>query len=87
MHRPLEANMSDIDWSACPDVERIPGRVSGQWVVVGTRILADGVIDNADAGLSPDEIGGEIFDGLGAERARRIIQYARTHVRHPARHA
>jgi uncharacterized protein (DUF433 family) len=49
--------MSDIDWSACPDVERVPGRVSGQWVVVGTRILADGVIENADAGLSPEEIG------------------------------
>ena len=47
--------MSDIDWSACPDVERVPGRVSGQWVVVGTRILADGVIENADAGLSPGD--------------------------------
>ena len=56
--------MSDIDWSSCPDVERVPGRVSGQWVVVGTRILADGVIENADVGLSPEEIGDDIFDGL-----------------------
>ena len=79
--------MSDIDWLACPDVERVPGRVSGQWVVVGTRILADGVIENADAGLSPEEIGDEIFDGLGAERARRIIQHARTHAGHLAPHA
>jgi uncharacterized protein (DUF433 family) len=87
MLRPLEANMSDIDWSACPDVERVPGRVSGQWVVAGTRILADGVIENADAGLSPEEIGDETFDGLGAERARRIIRYARTHAGHLAPHA
>jgi uncharacterized protein (DUF433 family) len=83
----MEASMSDINWSACPDVERVPGRVSGQWVVIGTRILADGVIENADAGLSPEEIGDEIFDGLGVDRARRIIRYARAHARHPAPHA
>jgi uncharacterized protein (DUF433 family) len=74
----MEAAMSDIDWSGCPDVERVPSRVSGQWVVKGTRILA-----NADAGVTPEEIGDEIFDGLGAERARRIIAYARTHAAHP----
>ncbi len=79
--------MSDIDWSSCPDVERVPGRVSGQWVVVGTRILADGVIENADVGLSPEEIGDDIFDGLYAQRARQIIQYARTHAGHLAPHA
>ena len=78
--------MDDIDWKDCPDVERVPGRVSGQWVIVGTRILAQGVIDNADAGVTAEEIGTEIFDGLGADRAERIIEYARTHVRHPAPH-
>jgi uncharacterized protein (DUF433 family) len=79
--------MGVIDWSACPDVERVPCRVSGQWVVVGTRILADGVVENAGAGLSPEEIGVEIFDGLGADRASRIIQYARTHAGHLTPHA
>jgi uncharacterized protein (DUF433 family) len=65
-----------IDWSECQDVERIPGKVSGQWIVVGTRILADGVIDNADD-CTPEEIANELFPGLGVERARRIIAYAR----------
>jgi len=36
-----------LDWSHCTDVERIPGKVSGAWLVVGTRIPADAVIDNA----------------------------------------
>jgi uncharacterized protein (DUF433 family) len=72
-----------IDWSQCPDVERVPGRVSGQWVVKDTRILAQGVIDNAEAGMTADEIGEEIFDGLGVDRARRFIEYARTHAAHP----
>lgn len=78
---------SEIDWSDCPDVERVPGRVSGRWVVRDSRILADGILENFDAGASPAEIGEEIYDGLGAERARRIIEYARTHVRQPAPHA
>src|SRR5271154_4429569 len=48
----MEAAMSDseIDWSKCPDVERVPGRVSGRWVVKDSRILADGIIENFDAG-------------------------------------
>ena len=73
-----------IDWTECPDVERIPGKVSGQWTVVGTRILADGVIDNAEAGVTQEELATEIFPGLGVERARRIINHARQHAPHPA---
>ena len=79
--------MGEIDLSQCDDVERVPGRWSGAWVVKRSRILADGIIENFEAGVTPEEIGEEIYDGLGAERARRIIAYARTHVRHPAPHA
>jgi uncharacterized protein (DUF433 family) len=76
--------MEDIDWTDCPDVESVPGRCSGAWVARDSRILVEGIIENYDAGMSPEEIGEEIFDGLGADRARRIIEYARTHVRHHA---
>jgi len=72
-----------IDWSECEDVERVPGKVSGQWIVKGTRILADGVIDNADE-YTPEEIATELFPGLGVERARRIIAYARAREHAPA---
>jgi uncharacterized protein (DUF433 family) len=77
----MEANM--IDWTQCPDVERVPGRVSGQWTVVGTRILAACVTDNADS--TAEEID-DMFPGLGVERARRILAYAERHARapHPA---
>jgi uncharacterized protein (DUF433 family) len=77
-----EAGM--IDWTGCPDVEQIPGKVSGEPVVKGTRILADGVVVNAESGLTPEEIANEIFPGLGVDRARRIIAFARQHARHPA---
>ena len=42
--------------SLCPDVERIPGKASGAWVVRGTRIPVQAVIDNADDGFSAEEI-------------------------------
>jgi uncharacterized protein (DUF433 family) len=71
---------TEIDWSDSPDVERVPGRVSGQWVVKDTRILADGVVANSDD-YTPDEIATEIFPGLGVERARRIVAYAHTHTK------
>jgi uncharacterized protein (DUF433 family) len=85
-----EADMSDvneIDWSLCPDVESVPGRCSGAWVVKDSRILVEGVLDNYDDGASPEEIGEEILAGLGADRARRIIAYARSRVGQPVPHA
>ena len=50
-----------MDWSSCPDAERIPGKVSGAWLVVGTRIPAEAVIDNAEDGYSAEEIVAEIL--------------------------
>jgi len=66
-----------IDWQDCPDVERIPGKVSGAWLVVGTRIPVDAVLDNAEDGYSPEEIVTEIYPSLSLERARRIVAFAR----------
>ncbi len=66
-----------IDWRYCPDVDRTPGIVSGQWKVVGTRILAECVTDNADDS-SPEEIAA-MFPCLGVDRARRIIEYVNQH--------
>jgi uncharacterized protein (DUF433 family) len=79
---PQPVNTAAIDWSQCPDVERVPGRVSGQWVVEDTRILAQSMIDNAED-FTPEEIACEIYEGLGADRARLIIEYARWHAAHP----
>ena len=67
-----------IDWSECPDVEIIPGKVSGAPLVKGTRITVQGVLDNAED-YSPEEMATEVFDGLPVERARRIIEFARAH--------
>jgi uncharacterized protein (DUF433 family) len=66
-----------MDWKNCPDVERIPGKVSGAWLVKGTRIRADDVVVNA-ADFTPEQIVAEIYPSLPLDTARRIIAYART---------
>jgi uncharacterized protein (DUF433 family) len=73
-----------INWSECPDVERRPGVVSGAWVVIGTRIPADALVDNAGDGYTAEQIATDIYEGLPVDRARRIISFARQHVSHPA---
>ena len=75
---------AEIDWTDYTNVERIPGKVSGHPIVKGTRILADGVVVNAESRISPAELTNEHFPGLGVERARRIIAFARQHAPHPA---
>jgi uncharacterized protein (DUF433 family) len=67
-----------MDWSDCSDVERIPGKVSGAWLIKGTRIPVQAVLDNADD-YTPEEIANEIYEGLPVERARRVIAFARKH--------
>ena len=47
-----------IDWSKCDDVESVPGRVSGAWVIKGTRVQADAIVENARAGCTAEEIAG-----------------------------
>lgn len=74
-----------IDWSQCSDVERVPGRVSGAWVIRGTRVPVQAVIDNADDGFTAEQIAAEIYHGLPVEPARRVIEFAkRAHAPHPA---
>ena len=62
-------------WEGCPVVEIIPGKVSGAPLLKGARIPAMGVLDNADGGLSPEEIA-SVFD-LDSAVARAVIEHAR----------
>ena len=38
--------MSALDWSQCPAVESIPGKVSGAWVFRGTRVPVAAIFEN-----------------------------------------
>jgi len=47
--------MAPLDWSQCPAVESIPGKVGGAWVFRGTRLLVATVIENLED-LSIEEV-------------------------------
>ena len=47
--------MAALDWSRCPAVESIPGKVGGAWVFKGTRLPVATVIENLED-LSVDEV-------------------------------
>jgi uncharacterized protein (DUF433 family) len=35
-----------LDWSLCPAVEQIPGKVSGAWLFRGTRVPVSAIFEN-----------------------------------------
>ena len=48
--------MASLDWSRCPAVESISGKVSGAWVFVGTRTPVAIVFENLEDGMTIDEV-------------------------------
>ncbi|MCX6599255.1 MAG: DUF433 domain-containing protein [Acidobacteria bacterium] len=38
--------MPRLDWSQCPVLESIPGKVSGAWVFRGTRVPVSAILRN-----------------------------------------
>ena len=66
--------MSTLDWSQCPAVESIPGKVSGAWVFRGTRMPVQTVFANLEAGLSLNETT-EVFD-VTPEEVKAVLHFA-----------
>ena len=66
--------MAALDWSQCPAVESVPGKLSGAWVLKGTRMPVQTVFENLEAGMSLGEIT-EVFD-VTPEEVRAVIHFA-----------
>jgi len=66
--------MALLDWSQCPAVESIPGKVSGAWVFRNTRMPVSIVFDNLEADATIDEIV-EWFD-VTPEQVKAVIEFA-----------
>jgi len=66
--------MAALDWSQCPAVESVPGRVSGAWVFRGTRLPVATVFENLEAGATIDEIV-EWFD-VTREQVAEVLNFA-----------
>lgn len=64
-----------MDWGGCELVEVIPGKVSGVPLVVGTRIPADVILRNFEAGSPIEEIG-ENYPALSPDTISRLLSFA-----------
>jgi len=76
--------MAVLDWSQCPAVESIPGKVSGAWVFRGTRMPVSTVFENLEAGASIDDII-EWFD-LTRAQVTAVLDFAARSLEVPAHH-
>lgn len=63
-----------LDWSQCPAVERIPGKVSGAWLFRDTRMPVSIVFENLEGGATIDEIL-EWFD-VTREQVVTVLEFA-----------
>ena len=66
--------MPILDWSQCPAVESVPGRLGGAWVFRDTRMPVSAVFENIEAGASIGDII-EQFD-ITREQINAVLEFA-----------
>jgi len=63
-----------LDWSQCPAVERIAGKVGGVWLFKGTRVPVVALFENLDSGACVDEFLAW-FPGVTREQVEQVIRH------------
>ncbi|MGH7182665.1 MAG: DUF433 domain-containing protein [Nitrospiraceae bacterium] len=64
-----------LDWSQCPTVERVPGKVSGAWVFTGTRVPVKALFQNLEDGARVDDFLAW-FPGVTREQVEAVLEHA-----------
>lgn len=64
-----------IDWTQCPAVERIPGKVSGTWLFKDTRVPVKALFENIGGGATVNEFL-EWFPGVQRAQVDAVLKYA-----------
>ena len=72
-----------LDWSQCPEVESIPGKVSGAWVFRGTRLPVATIFENLEDGMTVEELM-EQFD-VTREQINAVLEFAARSLDAPVR--
>ena len=64
-----------LDWSQCPAVERLPGKVGGVWLFRGTRVPVSALFENLEGGARVNEFL-EWFPGVTREQVDAVLEHA-----------
>ena len=69
-----------LDWSQCPAVERVPGKVSGDWLFKGTRVPVRALFENLEAGA---RVGDFLnwFPGVTREQVEAVLSHTERSLR------
>lgn len=67
--------MASLDWSECPAVESVPGKLSGAWVLRGTRMPVSSIFENLEAGANIEDLL-QWYDGLDRRQVQAVIEFA-----------
>jgi uncharacterized protein (DUF433 family) len=65
-----------LDWSLCPAVERVEGRVSGAWVFRDTRVPVSALFENIEGGATVADFV-EWFPGVTRDQVDAVLEHAR----------
>jgi uncharacterized protein (DUF433 family) len=64
-----------LDWSLCPAVERVPGKVGGEWLFKGTRVPVRALFENLEGGARVDDFL-DWFPGVTREQVGSVLTHA-----------
>jgi uncharacterized protein (DUF433 family) len=64
-----------LDWSECPAVERVPGKVGGEWLFKASRVPVKALFENLEDGACVDEFL-EWFPGVTRQQVELVLQHA-----------
>jgi uncharacterized protein (DUF433 family) len=74
VRQPPQGAAEVIDWSRCPDVESVPGRCGGAWVVKNSRVIVETCILGNAEDCTPEEIA-DLFE-VPVDVVRRVLRFA-----------
>jgi uncharacterized protein (DUF433 family) len=64
-----------LDWSQCPALERVPGKVSGAWLFRGTRVPVRALFENLESGATVGQFF-EWFPDVTRRQVEAVLEFA-----------
>ena len=70
------------DWSKCPAVESVPGRMSGAWVFTDTRLPVSTLFENLEGGATVEEFM-EWYPPVDEWKVKAVLQLVASSLKAP----
>jgi uncharacterized protein (DUF433 family) len=64
-----------LDWNECAAVERIAGKVGGEWLFKGTRVPVKALFENLESGAGIDDFLAW-FPGVTRDQVELVLRHA-----------